>query len=79
VIDPIFTDLYNQWYVAGVKTIPLNIASIMDTIVLAFWAMGDGGKCGAGFHLNTNAYLQTDTLLLINTLKTNFYLNCTLH
>jgi hypothetical protein len=41
--------------------------------------MGDGGKCGAGFHLNTNAYLTTESTLLINTLKTNFDLNCTLH
>jgi hypothetical protein len=41
--------------------------------------MGDGGKCGKGFHLNTNAFLKSETTLLINTLKTNFYLNCTIH
>ena len=41
--------------------------------------MGDGGKCGKGFHLNTNVYLMTESALLINTLKTNFDLNCTIH
>lgn len=29
-IDPIFTDLYNQWYKNGVKTIPQNITRLLD-------------------------------------------------
>lgn len=41
--------------------------------------MGDGGKNGKGFHLNTNAYKTSGATMLINALKFNFDLNCSLH
>lgn len=45
-IHPLFTELYNNWYIAGKKTVPANIAFLLDSVALAYWAMGDGGKCG---------------------------------
>ena len=58
------------------KTVPSNISQLIDPIVLAFWAMGDGGK---GFHLNTVAFSTSGIELLINALKINFDLNCSIH
>lgn len=78
-INSLFTELYHIWYIAGIKTVPANIASLLDPVALAFWAMGDGGKCGKGFHLNTVAFSPSCTKLLVDALKSNFDLNCTIH
>ena len=74
-----FTELYNNWHIDGEKTVPSNISQLIDPIVLAFWAMGDGGKCGKGFHLNTVAFSTSGVELLISALKINFDLNCYIH
>ena len=71
-IHPLFTELYNNWYIAGKKTVPANIAFLLDSVALAYWAMGDGGKCGKGFHLNTVAFSPSCTKLLLDALKSNF-------
>ena len=75
-IHSLFTELSHIWYIAGIKTVPANIASLLDPVALAFWAMGDGGK---GFHLNTGAFSPSCTKLLVDALKSNFDLNCTIH
>lgn len=36
IIDPVFTNLYNTWYKLGVKTIPSNVSSLIDPVVLAY-------------------------------------------
>lgn len=74
-----FTELHNNWYINNVKILPSNISQLIDPIALAFWAMGDGGKCGKGFHLNTVAFSTLEVKLLIEVLKTNFDLNCSIH
>ena len=74
-----FTELYNNWYIGNVKTVPSDISQFIDPVALAFWAMGDGGKCGKGFHLNTVAFSTLEIELLIKVLKTNFNLNCSMH
>lgn len=55
VITAEFTNLFNLWYPEGTKIVPASITSELDPVALA-GRMGDGGKCGAGFHLNTNAF-----------------------
>jgi len=51
-----FLELYKIWYINNKKPVPENIDLSLTPIALAFWAMGDGGKCGSGFHFNTNAF-----------------------
>jgi hypothetical protein len=41
--------------------------------------MGEGGKCDKGFHFNTVAFSTSGVELLINALKMNFDLNCSIH
>lgn len=79
VICQPFTELYHNWYIGNVKTVPYNIPQLIDPVALAFWAMGDGGKCRKGFHLNTVAFSTLEVELLIKVLKTNFDLNCSMH
>lgn len=79
IINPLFTSLHENWYKNGVKTVPLNISQLLDPVALAFWAMGDGGKCGAGFHLNTVAFGNSGVELLVDTMKSNFNINCSIH
>ena len=35
IIDPLFTELYNNWHIDGEKTVPSNISQLIDPIVLA--------------------------------------------
>ena len=35
IIDPLFTELHNNWYIDGEKTVPSNISQLIDPIVLA--------------------------------------------
>jgi hypothetical protein len=78
-IDPLFTSLHKDWYENKIKVVPSNISQLLNPIALAFWAMGDGGKCGPGFHLNTVAFKKSDIELLVNTMNSNFNINCTIH
>lgn len=79
IINPIFTSLYNDWYKDNIKVVPDSIFDLMDPIVLAFWVMGDGGKCGKGFHLNSTAFTTPEVLLLLKTLNLKFGLDCSIH
>jgi|SRR4051812_22093651 len=78
-MTPEFANLWSLWYVEGTKIVPAYVASSLDPIALAFWSMGDGGKCGAGFHLNTHAFGPQGAQLLIDILSSNFGLICKLH
>ena len=74
-----FLELYNLWYINNKKTVPINIDQDLTPIALAFWVMGDGGKCGSGFHFNTNAFGNEGANLLRNALLKNFNLSTSLH
>jgi hypothetical protein len=76
---PCFNFYYDLFYVNGVKRIPLNIGELLTPSGLAYWAMDDGGKTGSGFRLNTQSFSYEENLLLIEVLKQNFDLNCSLH
>jgi hypothetical protein len=55
--SPVFTEFYDIFYLDGVKTVPANIAELLTSRSLAFWAMDDGYKSGPGFVLSTNLSL----------------------
>jgi|SRR5690348_8039874 hypothetical protein len=74
-----FLAIYNIWYVNNKKTVPKYIDLDLTPRALAFWAMGDGGKSGAGFHLNTNAFGDEGANTLRKALLKNFNLSTSLH
>jgi len=74
-----FLELYNLWYINNKKTVPKDIELNLTSRVLAFWAMGDGGKCRSGFHFNTNAFGDEGANILRNALLKNFDLSTSLH
>jgi hypothetical protein len=53
---PFFTVYYELFYVNGVKMVPLNIASYLTAVSLAFWIQDDANLNG-GLVLNTQGPL----------------------
>jgi hypothetical protein len=59
---PLFTDYYNQFYVAGKKQIPRDLQ--LDPLSLAVWFMDDGSKSRSAFYLNTQQFELHEQLFL---------------
>lgn len=77
---PCFNDYRAMFYNSeGIKCIPSNIGENLTARGLAFWSQDDGFKAGSGFRLRTHSYSKKDVLLLIDVLKNNFDLNCSIH
>jgi hypothetical protein len=74
-----FVELYNLFYVNGVKVVPSSIAQLLTAECLAYWAICDGGKANRGFNLNTHSFTYEECLLLVSALKERFDLDCSLH
>jgi hypothetical protein len=74
-----FNYYHSLFYVDGVKIIPLNIEELLTPVGLAYWAMDDGCKLGNGFKFSTNSYTFEEVQLLVNVLKNNFDLDCSIH
>lgn len=68
---PFFTRYYELFYVNNVKTIPLNIASYLTPVAVAFWVMDDGGLNG-GLCLNTQGFTVAGIDLLVDALNVNY-------
>jgi hypothetical protein len=75
---PIFNKFYELFYLDGVK-VPKKIGDLLTPIGLAYWAMHDGNKTCFGFRLNSQSFTLEEIQLLIQVLKENFDLNCTIH
>nr|YP_010218785.1 hypothetical protein LK370_mgp038 [Morchella brunnea]UBU98592.1 hypothetical protein [Morchella brunnea] len=76
---PCITELYNLFYVNGIKIIPHNIYELLTPVALAHWVMGDGSKKKYGLTLCSNSYSIPDVVLLMNVLMIKYGLVCTLH
>lgn len=77
---PCFTELYNLFYVKGIKIVPLNLFDILTYEGLAHWICGDGSLAkGGGIYLNTQSFTVKECVFIINVLIIKFDLNCSLH
>lgn len=76
---PCFNYYYDLFYLNRDKIIPANLKELLTARGLAYWAMDDGNKVGSGFRLNTQSFTKEENLFLINVLKENFGLKCSLH
>jgi len=76
--DPLFTEIYNLFYVERKKVVPGNIIDLIGPAGLAHWIMCDGWRHNKGITLATNAFSIAENELLIEALNTKFELNCRL-
>lgn len=79
---PCLTELYNLFYVNGIKQVPKNIYDLLTIQGLSHWICGDGSyvKKGKGaIILNTQSLSIKDTVRLINVLMIKFRCKCSIH
>lgn len=73
---PVFTNLYNELYLNGIKTITQDfLDKIHSPIALAYWFMDDGSNDGV---LATNSFTLSELDILQNWLKQKWNINTTL-
>jgi len=76
---PCFIEIYNLFYVNGVKVVPNNIYELLTPLAFAQWIQGDGGFKSKGIYLCTDSYTIQDVVRLMNVLIIRYDLKCTLH
>lgn len=76
---PCFTELYEIFYINGVKVIPNNIYELLTPVAFAHLILGDGGFKSKGIYLCTDSYAIQDVVRLMNVLIIRYELKCTLH
>jgi len=76
---PCFTELYDIFYINGVKVIPNNIYELLTPVAFAHLTLGDGGFKSKGIYLCTDSYTIQDVVRLMNVLIIRYELKCTLH
>lgn len=57
-------NVYDSWYINGVKHLPADIATYLTPLALSIWIMDDGGRVGKGLKLATNSFTFADTTRL---------------
>lgn len=73
---PIFTQYYEMFYLNGVKTVPVNIISLLTPISIAFWIMDDANfNSGGGLVFNTQGFTINDVNRLVIALNTSLGIN----
>jgi len=76
---PCFNEIYELFYVNGIKVVPQNIGELLSPIAFAYWIMDDGAFTGSGLRLSTDAFTKPELNLLIDALKTNFNIIATIN
>lgn len=68
---PCFNELYNLFYLEGVKIIPSNIGELLTGLSLAYWLSDDGTfvKGRDIVIISTESYSESDVDLLITVLS----------
>jgi heme/copper-type cytochrome/quinol oxidase subunit 1 len=65
---PCLIDIYNWFYVDGVKVVPNNLFNFMNYELLAHWIMGDGSRTGNGITLQVQSFSIKDVVFICNVL-----------
>lgn len=75
---PCFTELYNYFYIASRKVIPVNIRDLLTPRGLAYWIADDGSwnKVSKYVTLCTDSYSLAEVEILIEVINTKFNLKC---
>lgn len=67
-----FNDIYDKWYVNGIKGIPRDINIYLTPLAIAIWIMNNGIKSGKSIILYTNHFTYDELLLLTNVLYNKY-------
>lgn len=73
-----FLELYDQFIINGIKSIPSDIYNLLTPIALAHWICGDGYSRNGGVALATDSYSMVEVVRLINVLIVRYNLECSL-
>nr|YP_008082053.1 LAGLIDADG endonuclease family protein [Rhizoctonia solani]AGK45431.1 LAGLIDADG endonuclease family protein [Rhizoctonia solani] len=73
-----FNELYDLFYLSGIKIVPANIFDLLTPLGLAYWISDDGffSKSNKIVKLCTDSFLESDVDLLIQVLENKFNLEC---
>ncbi|RUO95304.1 homing endonuclease, partial [Jimgerdemannia flammicorona] len=63
-----FTELFDLFYVIGVKVVPEMIYDLLTPVALAHWIMCDGSARPSGLVLCTDSFTIQEVVLLMNVL-----------
>jgi hypothetical protein len=69
---PCITELYNMFYVNGVKTVPKDLYNLLTPEALAHWIAGDGTRGTSGILLQTQSFTIKENVFIINVLMVKF-------
>jgi hypothetical protein len=70
--------LHKLFYKNGKKVVPSNISELLTPLALAVWLSDDGGWVGSGVRIASNNFTLEEVEILIEVLRKNFKLDCTI-
>ena len=75
---PCFVELWNLFYLAGKKLIPLTIGDLLTPLSLCYWICDDGcfHKTQRSIYLCKNSFTLEEVNLLASVLNSKWNLNC---
>ena len=76
---PCFTELYDIFYIKGIKVVPLNLYDYLTNEVLAHWISCDGSNIKGAMYLQTQSITLKEVVFIINILIIKFYFYCSIH
>lgn len=71
ISHPLFTELRNEWYPNGKKTVPESVTEL-DPLGLAVWYMDDGSYSSKTFKFYTNSFSKEENQFLSDLLNEKF-------
>jgi hypothetical protein len=75
----VMNELYDMFYVEGIKVVPQEIYHLLSPVALAHWISWDGaGIKQGGLLLCTDGFTVPEVCKLMNVLMIRYGLNCTL-
>jgi hypothetical protein len=76
---PCFNELYELFYINGIKKVPANIGDLLTPLGICYWIADDGGidKKSRILTLATNRFKLSEVKLLADVLTNKFGLKCT--
>jgi len=74
-----FIELYDQFIINGIKSVPVNIYDLLTPIALAHWICGDGFSRNGGVAFATDSFSVMEVIQLINVLIIRYNLDCSLY
>lgn len=76
---PCITELYNMFYVDGVKIVPKDLYNLLTPEALAHWIAGDGTRGTSGILLQTQSFTIKENVFIINVLMIKFQIKSSIH